>query len=99
MNEFLKIATALADGTKQLRGVSDSPRLDAELLLSRALDVPRTYLFAHPEDALDPWGEFEEPEPPGIPMTLGPAPDGPAGPASGVDLGTGRMAAELNWKI
>ena len=54
LNEFLKIATALADGTKQLRGVSDSPRLDAELLLARALDVPRTYLFAHPEDALDP---------------------------------------------
>ncbi len=53
MNEFLKIAAALADGTEQLRGVSDSPRLDAELLLAQALDVPRSYLFAHPEDALD----------------------------------------------
>ena len=52
-----------------------------------------------PEDALDPRGEIEEPKPPGIPFSLGPAPDGPAGPASGVDLGTGRMAAELNWKI
>jgi hypothetical protein len=52
-----------------------------------------------PEDALDPWGEFEEPEPPGIPFSLGPAPGGPAGPASGVDLGTGLMAAELHWEI
>jgi release factor glutamine methyltransferase len=33
--------------------VSDSPRLDAELLLARALDVPRSYLFAHPEDEMD----------------------------------------------
>ena len=32
-------------------------------------------------------------------LTIGPAPGGPAGPASGVDLETGRMAAELNWKI
>ncbi len=53
LNEFLKIETALSDGTEQLRNVSDSPRLDAELLLARALDVPRSYLFAHPEDSLD----------------------------------------------
>jgi hypothetical protein len=32
-------------------------------------------------------------------MTIGPAPSGPAGPASGVDLETGRMAAELNWTV
>ncbi len=54
MNEFVKIDAALADGTERLRGVSDSPMLDAELLLARALDVPRTYLVAHPEDSLDP---------------------------------------------
>lgn len=54
LNEFLKIETALSDGAEQLRSVSESPRLDAELLLARALDVPRSYLFAHPEDALDP---------------------------------------------
>ena len=54
MNEFLKIGTALADGTEQLRRVSDSPRLDTELMLARALDVPRSYLFAHPDDSLDP---------------------------------------------
>ncbi len=54
MNEFVKIDTALADATERLRNVSDSPMLDAELLLARALDVPRTYLVAHPEDSLDP---------------------------------------------
>ena len=52
-----------------------------------------------PEDALGPWGDFEEPELQTIPMVLGPASSGPAGPASGVDLQSGRMAAELNWKI
>jgi len=54
LNEFVKIDTALADATERLRNVSDSPMLDAELLLARALDVPRTYLVAHPEDSLDP---------------------------------------------
>jgi release factor glutamine methyltransferase len=33
--------------------VSESPRLDAELLLARALDLPRSYLYAHPDDVLD----------------------------------------------
>jgi release factor glutamine methyltransferase len=54
LNEFVEIATALADGTERLRSVSDSPMLDAELLLARAIDMPRTYLIAHPEDTLDP---------------------------------------------
>lgn len=54
MNEFLQIATALATATEALRAVSESPRLDAELMLAMALDVPRSYLFAHPEDRLDP---------------------------------------------
>ena len=53
MNEFLEITTALADGTEQLRSISDSPRLDSELLLARALNVPRSYLFAHPDEILD----------------------------------------------
>ena len=53
MNEFVKIEAALADAVERLTPVSESPRLDAELLLARALDVPRSYLFAHPEDELD----------------------------------------------
>ncbi len=62
-------------------------------------EQPEPWYKLDPEDALDPWGEFEEPEPPGIPFSLGPARSGPAGPASGVDLETGLMAAELHWKI
>jgi len=54
LNEFPNIDRALAEATERLGGVSDSPRLDAELLLALALDVPRSYLFAHPEDQLDP---------------------------------------------
>jgi release factor glutamine methyltransferase len=53
LNEFVKIEVALLDAVERLTAVSDSPRLDAELLLARALDVPRSYLFAHPEDELD----------------------------------------------
>ncbi len=48
-----RIDTLLGDATSRLDAVSDSARLDAELLLARAIDVPRSYLFAHPEDVLD----------------------------------------------
>lgn len=54
LNEFLRIDAALAEAAGKLAAVSDSPRLDAELLLARALDVPRSYLFAHPDDSMDP---------------------------------------------
>jgi len=53
LNEFLRIDDALAEAVATLDAVSESPRLDAELILARALDVPRSYLFAHPEDRLD----------------------------------------------
>jgi len=49
----VSIADAIAKGSEALDSVSDSPRLDAELLLMRAIDVPRSYLIAHPEDRLD----------------------------------------------
>ncbi|MEO1204173.1 MAG: peptide chain release factor N(5)-glutamine methyltransferase, partial [Pseudomonadota bacterium] len=39
--------------TSRLEAVSESPRLDAEILLGRSIDMPRSYLFAHPEDELD----------------------------------------------
>jgi release factor glutamine methyltransferase len=54
LNEFMDIESALAMATDRLQAVSESARLDAELLLSRALDVNRSYFFAHPEDTLDP---------------------------------------------
>jgi len=54
LNEYQPIRDALDNATTQLGRVSESPRLDAELLLARAIDVSRAYLMAHPEDTLDP---------------------------------------------
>lgn len=54
LNEFMDIETAIRTGTNRLRAVSDSARLDAELLLAKALDVNRSHFFAHAEDTLDP---------------------------------------------
>ena len=54
MTTDITIHEAIATAVRRLDGVSDSPRLDAELLLARAIDVSRTYLIAHPEDTLDP---------------------------------------------
>jgi len=53
MTDPLRIDAALEDACRRLAAASDSARLDAELLLARAIDVPRSYLFAHPEDVLD----------------------------------------------
>ena len=39
--------------TSALDGVSDSPRLDLEVLLCHVLDKPRSYLFTWPEKTLD----------------------------------------------
>jgi release factor glutamine methyltransferase len=49
----MRLDAALADATERLAEVSESPRLDAEILLCRTIDMPRSYLFAHPEDELD----------------------------------------------
>lgn len=43
----------LQSATDRLAACSDSPRLDAELLLCHALDKPRSYLFAHATDTID----------------------------------------------
>lgn len=53
MTNAPNIAALLDTVTERLAAVSKSPRLDAELLLGRAIDMPRSYLFAHPEDAPD----------------------------------------------
>lgn len=53
MTEAVSIQNALQDAAKRLAAVSDSPRLDAELLLCRAIDMPRSYVFAHPHEELD----------------------------------------------
>jgi release factor glutamine methyltransferase len=49
----MRLDAAIADAVERLDGVSESPRLDAEILLCRTIDMPRSYLFAHPEDELD----------------------------------------------
>ncbi len=48
-----RIAGLLEDASRRLRAVSDAPRLEAEVLLARAIDMPRSFLFAHPDDELD----------------------------------------------
>ncbi|MDG2374967.1 MAG: peptide chain release factor N(5)-glutamine methyltransferase [Woeseiaceae bacterium] len=53
MNEKPSIDAAIASAVSQLQDSSESPRLDAELLLARTLDVQRSYLFAHPNDEMD----------------------------------------------
>ena len=49
----MRLDAAIADATARLSGISESPRLDAEILLCRSIDMPRSYVFAHPEDELD----------------------------------------------
>ena len=51
--EPISIDAALADTASRLAEVSDSARLDADILVARSINVPRSYLFAHPEDTLD----------------------------------------------
>ncbi len=49
----MRIDAAIAHAVIELSEISESPRLDAELLLCQTIDVSKTYLFAHPEDELD----------------------------------------------
>ena len=45
----MNIAALLKQATAQLQPISDSPRLDAEVLLGCVLEQPRSYLFSWPE--------------------------------------------------
>lgn len=40
------LASLLNDAAARLRNVTDTPRLDAEILLAHALDIPRARLLA-----------------------------------------------------
>ncbi len=53
VSDLLSIRAVLSQAAARLDDVSDSARLDAEILLARAIDMPRSYLFAHPEDSVD----------------------------------------------
>ncbi|MBN1454395.1 MAG: peptide chain release factor N(5)-glutamine methyltransferase [Anaerolineales bacterium] len=47
-----QVSTLLAQVVSQLSSVSDTPELDARVLLANILDKPRTWLTAHPETPL-----------------------------------------------
>jgi len=49
----MRLDAAISEAVERLSQSSDSARLDAEMLLCRTIDMPRSYLFAHPEDELD----------------------------------------------
>ena len=53
MQADFSISAVLSRARARLAEGSDSPSLDAEVLLALALDVRRSYLLAHPEDELD----------------------------------------------
>ncbi|MEQ8207755.1 MAG: peptide chain release factor N(5)-glutamine methyltransferase [Woeseia sp.] len=53
MTDAIRIDALLRAATISLESISDSPRLDAELLLARAIDMPRSYVFAHADEELD----------------------------------------------
>jgi release factor glutamine methyltransferase len=60
MNRPATIESVLSNAARILSAVSESPRLDAEVLLAWTLHAPRTYLFTHPEEELQdrPASEF-----------------------------------------
>ena len=49
----MRLDAAIADAAGRLSPITESARLDAEILLCQTIDMPRSYLFAHPEDELD----------------------------------------------
>lgn len=51
---IIPIQTALQEARKAIQSASDSASLDAQVLLSHVLNVSRSYLLAHPEQALTP---------------------------------------------
>lgn len=53
MTDPVAIDMAVSATTERLVEVSDAARLEAELLVARSINMPRSYLFAHPEDTLD----------------------------------------------
>lgn len=56
-----KIDSAIEWATGCCAGVSDTPKLDAEILLAYCLGKPRSYLYSWPEQQLDPeeWHRFQ----------------------------------------
>lgn len=57
-----RIDSALRWAAEQMGARSESPRLDAELLLAHCIDRPRSYLYSWPEQLLDHacWTRYRE---------------------------------------
>ena len=57
-----QIDTAIRWAAGQFAACSESPRLDAELLLAHCLEKPRSYLYSWPEHPLDEpcWQRFQQ---------------------------------------
>ena len=53
MTNETQIGQLVSSASETLSEISESPRLDAELMLAQTLDLPRSYLIAHPEEELD----------------------------------------------
>lgn len=51
---FMDIASLLEQTADRLRVVTDSPELDAQVLLAHLMEKPRTWLAAHPDSPLSP---------------------------------------------
>ncbi len=56
-----QINSAIRWARNRIEACSDSARLDAELLLAHCLDKPRSYLYSHPEESLNPvcWQQYQ----------------------------------------
>lgn len=56
-----QIDTAIEWATKRCSGSSDTPKLDAEILLAHCLGKPRSYLYSWPEQRLvaEDWHSFQ----------------------------------------
>ena len=56
-----QIDTAIEWATKRCSGSSDTPKLDAEILLAHCLGKPRSYLYSWPEQRLvaEDWHRFQ----------------------------------------
>ena len=55
------INSAIRWARSRIEACSDSARLDAELLLAHCLGKPRSYLYSHPEESLNPvcWQQYQ----------------------------------------
>jgi len=57
-----QIASAIAWAQRRIEPISDSAKLDAEILLAHSLQKPRSYLYSWPEKELDEstWQSFKQ---------------------------------------